>query len=43
VGEEWLLAERGKRVRDVRQDKAGALIVVTDEQQGEVWRITPGS
>jgi glucose/arabinose dehydrogenase len=41
VGEEWLLAERGKRVRDVRQDAAGALFVVTDEDDGEVWKITP--
>ena len=42
VGEEWLLAERGKRVRDVRQDAAGALFIVTDEDDGEVWKITPG-
>lgn len=42
AGEEWLLADRGKRVRDVRQDAAGALLVVTDEAQGEVWKITPG-
>ncbi|MET0335771.1 MAG: PQQ-dependent sugar dehydrogenase [Rhizobacter sp.] len=42
VGEEWLLTERGKRVRDVRQDKAGALFIVTDEEAGEVWKITPG-
>ncbi|MCR5882499.1 PQQ-dependent sugar dehydrogenase [Rhizobacter sp. J219] len=42
VGEEWLLADRGKRVRDVRQDKAGALYLVTDEDDGEVWKITPG-
>ncbi len=42
VGEEWLLTDRGKRVRDVRQDAAGALFVVTDEADGEVWKITPG-
>ncbi|WOB08741.1 PQQ-dependent sugar dehydrogenase [Piscinibacter gummiphilus] len=42
VGEEWLLAERGKRIRDVRQDAAGALFVVTDENEGELWKITPG-
>lgn len=42
VGEEWLLADRGKRVRDVRQDAAGALYVVTDEDDGELWKITPG-
>lgn len=42
VGEEWLLTDRGKRIRDVRQDRTGALVVVTDEDDGEVWRITPG-
>ena len=42
VGEEWLLTERGQRVRDVRQDAAGALFVVTDETAGELWKITPG-
>lgn len=42
VAEEWLLADRGKRVRDVRQDKGGALLVVTDERDGELWKITPG-
>jgi glucose/arabinose dehydrogenase len=43
VGEEWLLTERGKRIRDVRQDAAGALFIVTDEEDGELWKITPGS
>jgi glucose/arabinose dehydrogenase len=42
TGEEWLLTDRGKRVRDVRQDAAGALFVVTDEDEGELWKITPG-
>jgi glucose/arabinose dehydrogenase len=42
VGEEWLLADRGKRVRDVRQDAAGALYLVTDEEDGELWKLTPG-
>jgi glucose/arabinose dehydrogenase len=41
VGEEHLLAERGKRVRDVRQGPDGALYVVTDEPDGELWKITP--
>lgn len=41
VGEEHLLAERGKRVRDVRQGPDGALYVVTDESDGELWKITP--
>jgi glucose/arabinose dehydrogenase len=41
TGEERLLADRGQRIRDVRQDAAGALYVVTDAEQGEVWRIAP--
>ena len=41
VGEEHLLADRGQRVRDVRQGPDGALYVVTDESDGELWRITP--
>ncbi len=42
VGEERLLTERGKRVRDVRQGPDGALYIVTDERLGELWKITPG-
>jgi aldose sugar dehydrogenase len=41
VGEEHLLADRGRRVRDVRQGPDGALYVVTDEADGELWKITP--
>jgi glucose/arabinose dehydrogenase len=41
VGEEHLLADRGKRVRDVRQGPDGALYVVTDESDGELLKITP--
>jgi glucose/arabinose dehydrogenase len=41
VGEEHLLAERGQRIRDVRQGHDGALYVVTDEAVGELWKITP--
>jgi glucose/arabinose dehydrogenase len=41
VGEEHLLTERGKRVRDVRQGADGALYVVTDESDGELLKITP--
>ena len=39
TGEEHLLADRGQRLRDVRQGPDGALYVVTDG--GELWRITP--
>ena len=41
IGEEHLLADRGQRVRDVRQGPDGALYVVTDEGNGELWRILP--
>jgi len=42
VGEEHLLTERGQRVRDVREGPDGALYVVTDEADGELWKIAPG-
>ncbi len=29
------------RVRDVRQGPEGALYIVTDEDDGELWRIVP--
>jgi glucose/arabinose dehydrogenase len=41
VGEEHLLTDRGKRIRDVRQGPDGALYVVTDESNGELLRIAP--
>jgi aldose sugar dehydrogenase len=41
TGEEHLLADRGQRIRDVRQGRDGALYVVTDESDGELWRIAP--
>jgi glucose/arabinose dehydrogenase len=41
VGEEHLLTERGQRIRDVRQGPDGALYVVTDEADGQLWKITP--
>ena len=41
VGEEHLLADRGQRIRDVRQGPGGALYVVTDERNGELWKLTP--
>jgi glucose/arabinose dehydrogenase len=41
TGEEHLLAARRQRVRDVRQGPDGALYVVTDEADGELWRIAP--
>ena len=41
IGEEHLLTDRDKRVRDVRQGPDGALYVVTDESNGELLRIAP--
>jgi glucose/arabinose dehydrogenase len=41
TGEEHLLTNRGQRIRDVRQGPDGALYVVTDEDDGELWRISP--
>ena len=41
VGEEHLLVDRSQRVRDVRQGPDGALYVVTDMPDGELWKIAP--
>ena len=41
TGEEHLLLDRGQRVRDVRQGADGALYLVTDEQNGELWKLAP--
>ncbi len=41
TGEEHLLTDRGQRVRDVRQGPGGVLYVVTDQGNGELWRIGP--
>lgn len=40
TGEEHLLADRKQRVRDVRMGPDGALYVVTDEDNGELWKVT---
>lgn len=41
TGEEHLLTDRQRRIRDVRQGGDGALYVVTDNAEGELWRIAP--
>ena len=41
AGEEHLLTDRGERIRDVREGPDGALYVVTDSSDGELWRIAP--
>ncbi|HWA17151.1 MAG TPA: PQQ-dependent sugar dehydrogenase, partial [Gemmatimonadales bacterium] len=42
TGEEHLLADRRERIRDVRQGPDGFLYLVTDADDGELWRIEPG-
>jgi glucose/arabinose dehydrogenase len=39
VAEEHLLADRGKRIRDVRVGPDGYLYLLTDEADGELWRV----
>jgi glucose/arabinose dehydrogenase len=41
VGEEKLLRDRCKRIRDVRQGPDGALWLITDEENGELIRLAP--
>jgi aldose sugar dehydrogenase len=41
TGEEHLLTDRGQRIRDVRQGSDGALYIVTDDTNGELWKIKP--
>ena len=41
TGEEHLLTERNQRVRDVRQGPDGLLYIVTDADNGELWKISP--
>jgi glucose/arabinose dehydrogenase len=41
TGEERLLGDRKQRVRDVRQGPDGALYVVTDQRDGELWKLSP--
>lgn len=40
VAEEHLL-DRGQRIRDVKQGPDGALYIVTDEDDGELWKVVP--
>jgi glucose/arabinose dehydrogenase len=41
VGEEHMLVDRCRRIRDARQGPEGALYILTEEQDGEIWRVTP--
>ncbi|MBM0105671.1 PQQ-dependent sugar dehydrogenase [Steroidobacter sp. S1-65] len=40
AGEEWLLQDRGRRIRDVRQGPDGAIYVVTEAADGELLKIS---
>jgi glucose/arabinose dehydrogenase len=41
TGEEHLLLDRNERLRDVKQGPDGALYIITDNQEGELWKIVP--
>ena len=41
TGEEHLLTDRRQRIRDVRQGPDGFLYLVTDAENGELWRVAP--
>ncbi|HEY0684634.1 MAG TPA: PQQ-dependent sugar dehydrogenase [Steroidobacter sp.] len=40
VGEEWLLSDRGRRIRDVKQGPDGAIYVVTEAPDGELLKLS---
>ncbi|CAB3832296.1 Aldose sugar dehydrogenase YliI [Achromobacter anxifer] len=41
VAQEWLLADRKQRIRDVRQGPDGYMYVLTDASPGELLRLAP--
>jgi len=41
IGEEHLLVDRRQRIRDVKQGPDGALYMVTDQTNGELWKLAP--
>jgi len=43
TGEEHLLIDHGQRIRDVRQGPDGLLYVLTDDANGQLWKIAPRS
>ncbi len=42
IGEEWVITDQG-RIRDVDTDASGALLLLTDDPDGAVLRVTPAS
>ena len=43
VGEERLLMDRGERIREVVEGPDGAVYVLTDDSDGELWKLTPAA
>jgi glucose/arabinose dehydrogenase len=44
VGEEWLLADRGARIRDVQQGPDGSIYVITEEgSDSKLLRLQPAA
>ncbi|MDQ3263800.1 MAG: PQQ-dependent sugar dehydrogenase [Myxococcota bacterium] len=41
IAEEWLLRDRGERIREVVQGPEGALYLLTDSSNGKLLRLTP--
>jgi glucose/arabinose dehydrogenase len=41
TGEEHLLTDRNKRIRDVREGPDGLLYILTDGSNGELWKLAP--
>jgi glucose/arabinose dehydrogenase len=41
VGEEWLLADRGSRIRDVKEGADGSLYVIADGPESAILKLTP--
>jgi len=42
IGEERLLTDRDERIREVVEDRDGALWLLTDEHDGKLLKLTPG-
>jgi glucose/arabinose dehydrogenase len=42
IGEERLLLGKGERIREVVEGPGGAVYVLTDASDGELWKLTPG-
>lgn len=43
IEEERMLGAEGKRIRDLRVGPDGYVYVLTDEEEGELWRLVPGA